>query len=165
MSFNQEVFSTYVNLFHAERDYFECHEVLEEHWKSIGEKKSSPWVFFISFAVANYHWRRSNFRGALKSFTFSKQLFQETKSQLALFPVNLITLEQLVEECLDKVKKSEPYEQTFLPLTQHTLQTAPEKNYTADEYAYLCNKHTLRNRTDVIQERTRALHEKMKKTY
>lgn len=51
--------------FHGTRDYFECHEVLEDHWKNVDPKnRHSVWVFLIQIAVSMYHDRRGNQKGA-----------------------------------------------------------------------------------------------------
>ncbi len=49
----------YLAHFHGTRDYFECHEVLEEHWKAVDPKnRSSVWVLLIQIAVSMYHARQ-----------------------------------------------------------------------------------------------------------
>ncbi len=54
----------YLVEFHATRDYFECHEILEEYWKEDPPKKRKRyWVGFIQLAVALYHHRRQNTAG------------------------------------------------------------------------------------------------------
>ncbi|WP_260405419.1 DUF309 domain-containing protein, partial [Paenibacillus sp. 598K] len=56
----------YLIEFHVTRDYFECHELLEEYWKE--QPGDDPfydtWVGLIQIAVSQYHHRRSNHRGA-----------------------------------------------------------------------------------------------------
>lgn len=56
--------------FHATRDYFECHEILEEHWKSRPDDPlAHAWVGLLQVAVALYHERRGNLEGARKMLT------------------------------------------------------------------------------------------------
>ena len=60
MNFPQK-YIEYLVHFHGDRDYFECHEILEEYWKKIDNgNKESIWVGLIQLAVANYHHRRKN---------------------------------------------------------------------------------------------------------
>lgn len=70
MNHYPEAYIHYLCLFHAERDFFECHEVLEEYWKA---HPASPfrqtWVGLIQIAVALYHERRGNVQGAVRSLT------------------------------------------------------------------------------------------------
>lgn len=57
----------YLVYFHGDRDYFECHEVLEEYWKEHpGDPLSGIYVGLIQVAVALYHQRRGNRNGAVK---------------------------------------------------------------------------------------------------
>jgi len=37
-----EPYLEYLIQFHAERDYFECHEILEEYWKSAPANEREP---------------------------------------------------------------------------------------------------------------------------
>ena len=60
----------YLVHFHGDRDYFECHEILEEHWKEMDPKdRMSHWVGLIQIAVAVYHERRENRQGAIRTLT------------------------------------------------------------------------------------------------
>src|SRR4051812_35171870 len=62
-----EPFVRYLAEYHATRDYFECHEIMEEYWK---EKKEAEyagcWLVLIRIAVMQYHARRGNGAGARK---------------------------------------------------------------------------------------------------
>ncbi|WP_205628902.1 DUF309 domain-containing protein, partial [Acinetobacter baumannii] len=47
-----EALIDYLVYFHADRDFFECHEVLEDYWKSLPkEERSLFWVGLIQIAV------------------------------------------------------------------------------------------------------------------
>lgn len=65
-----QAYIDYLVQFQAVRDYFECHEILEDYWK---EHPDSPfresWVMLIQLAVGLYHQRRGNMRGAFKLLT------------------------------------------------------------------------------------------------
>ncbi|MBW5446539.1 DUF309 domain-containing protein [Cohnella sp. CFH 77786] len=53
--------------YHGSRDYFECHEIMEEYWKEqAGTRHTGCWLVFIRIAVACYHARRGNWAGARK---------------------------------------------------------------------------------------------------
>ncbi len=55
----------FLTYFHVNRDYFECHEVLELEWKKQADPdRLSPWVILIQIAVGLYHERRGNEKGA-----------------------------------------------------------------------------------------------------
>lgn len=62
-----EAYIEYLAHFHGDRDYFECHEVLEEYWKAHPDDPlQRVWVGLIQAAVSLYHERRGNVRGAVK---------------------------------------------------------------------------------------------------
>lgn len=59
----------YLIEFHATRDYFECHELLEEYWKEHPDDGYGQlWVGLIQIAVGSYHERRGNIAGARKMY-------------------------------------------------------------------------------------------------
>ncbi|MBG9796154.1 hypothetical protein ABD76_28475 [Paenibacillus dendritiformis] len=57
----------YMLEFHGTRDWFECHEIMEEQWKaeSAAERKVW-WLTLVQIAVGLYHERRGNLAGAGK---------------------------------------------------------------------------------------------------
>lgn len=66
---NNKDFIHYLVEFHATRDYFECHEIMEEYWKSQPQNEwSDLWVACIQIAVAQYHDRRKNSIGAKRMY-------------------------------------------------------------------------------------------------
>lgn len=71
--------------FHGDRDYFECHEILEEYWKeTIKGDKQSIWVGLIMLAVSNYHFRRNNNSGAQRTLQKAISIFENKKRKVAL---------------------------------------------------------------------------------
>ncbi|GFO68123.1 hypothetical protein GMLC_17020 [Geomonas limicola] len=47
------------------RDWFLCHETLEELWVGASGELRDFYQGFLQLAVALYHWRNGNFKGAL----------------------------------------------------------------------------------------------------
>ncbi|MDQ6418132.1 DUF309 domain-containing protein [Paenibacillus sp. LHD-117] len=67
-----EPYIAYLVEFHATRDYFECHELLEEYWKDhLDDGLADLWVGLIQLAVGQYHERRGNRRGAGRMYAES----------------------------------------------------------------------------------------------
>ncbi|MDO7905993.1 DUF309 domain-containing protein [Paenibacillus sp. JX-17] len=57
-----QLYLAYLVYFNRDRDYFECHEVLEELWI---EKEHAPiYKGLLQIAVGLYHFRNGNVRGA-----------------------------------------------------------------------------------------------------
>jgi len=57
----------FLHYFNKERDYFECHEVMEELW--LEEGRSPLYQGLLQVAVGLYHARNGNFSGAVKLLT------------------------------------------------------------------------------------------------
>ncbi|WP_281886101.1 DUF309 domain-containing protein [Paenibacillus sp. YYML68] len=57
----------FVYYFNVERDYFECHEVMEELW--LEEGRDTLYQGLLQVAVGLYHYRNGNNGGAVKLMT------------------------------------------------------------------------------------------------
>ncbi|MDU5140667.1 MAG: DUF309 domain-containing protein [Paenibacillus dendritiformis] len=57
----------YMLEFHGTRDWFECHEIMEEQWKAESSAERKVWwLTLVQIAVGLYHERRGNLAGAGK---------------------------------------------------------------------------------------------------
>ncbi|MCL6458310.1 MAG: DUF309 domain-containing protein [Gorillibacterium sp.] len=83
----------FIYYFNVKRDYFECHEVLEELW--LREGRSLLYQGLLQVAVGLYHHRNDNLGGALK-------LFIGALEKLDLYPPDAlgIDLDKLRQESL-----------------------------------------------------------------
>jgi predicted metal-dependent hydrolase len=151
----------YLVYFHTERDYFECHEVLEEYWKDQKMKKK-VWVGLIQIAVSLYHHRRNNFTGALKMIESAYAILKEEKIELVQLGIHYGQLIAQLERKINDIKNLQPYQSLNLPLEAEVLKQCEricqlqglswgKASDLKDEY--LLNKHTLRDRSEVIKER------------
>lgn len=59
-------FVAFVGHFNVDRDYFECHELMEELWLENGRNPVLQGL--LQAAVGQYHWRNGNRGGAVKLF-------------------------------------------------------------------------------------------------
>jgi len=171
MSSYPEAYLSYLVHFHGDRDYFECHELLEEHWKSTPASERSPvWVGLIQLAVAQYHHRRGNRAGAQKMLQSARRILAAEHSrlqQLGLDPVHLLAL---IEERLAALAAQQPYRSVNLPLQDQALLDTCRRRCAELRWTwcgesnlndrYLLNKHALRDRSEVIAERERRLRAK-----
>ncbi|KYG58908.1 DUF309 domain-containing protein [Planococcus maritimus] len=148
------LFLQYIIHFNDEKDYFECHEVGEEYWKQIAPKdKMHPLTGWIQLAVGMYHWRRSNYPGALRSLIRAKPKLAEPGIWTEGF--DHPQLMQLLTESIQGVTNREPFEHRDLPLVPGELVQAVEEqkqHYLAPELDehFLMHKHRLRDRTEII---------------
>ena len=121
-----EALIDYLVEFHAKRDYFECHEILEERWKEdVKEKRQVYWVALIQIAVGMYHYRRENKSGAKKMLERAVSKVKETEEQLEqLEQLGFHTkrLIELIEGQIGLIEKDMPYESIELPLKDALMQ-------------------------------------------
>lgn len=96
----------YLYLFHCTRDFFECHEVMEEYWKSRGLKRD-VWLALVQLAVTMYHYRRENYSGALKMMTSAYPLFE--KVDLSETGIDRAELLQRINRQMKMIEGRIPY--------------------------------------------------------
>jgi len=153
----------YLAHFHGDRDYFECHEILEEYWKSLSDRED-VWVGFIQIAVGLYHHRRENLAGAAKMLVSSaNRLKAEDVERLGL---DFGQLQSILIERIQAVRNKEAYTDLNLPISDPTLRKLAQEECLrngwswqapSSKHASLIHRHTLRDRSDVIRERENNL--------
>ncbi|NGP43660.1 DUF309 domain-containing protein [Bacillaceae bacterium SIJ1] len=117
-----EAYIEYLIHFHGTRDYFECHEILEDHWKE-DPHRSAVWVGLIQLAVAQYHHRRKNFFGAQKLFKKAIDKLQyeaEPLQRLGIDRKKLLSLLHVLEE---KAAMQADYVSVCLPFSEKKVET------------------------------------------
>lgn len=162
----------YLVYFHGQRDYFECHEVLEEHWKSEGTIQGHYWVGLIQIAVSLYHHRRKNFAGAEKMMNSAIENIKQNQSQLPKIGLDPNKLLKKLEDYLSRIQKNEGYVSMNLPIADPELLNICKNdceqrnlyfgNPSKMNDEYLIHKHKLRDRSEIITERETRLKNKSK---
>ena len=108
--------------FHGDRDYFECHEILEEYWKESNDrKKDSIWVGFILLAVSRYHHRRENFIGAKRTLEKAIMILSKQESRPNIQGLDAGNLFPLLSKLLDQINHEESYQSINLQITDPVL--------------------------------------------
>lgn len=159
------LFIQYIIHFNFHEDYFECHEVGEEYWKSVAPKdKMHPLAGWIQMAVGMYHWRRSNYPGALRSFIRAKDKLSDAGIWTEGFDGTVLA-EQLADS-IDGVTTRREFSAYKLPIISDEL-TAEVSRYMIEnpsetlEPYYLMHKHRLRDRTSIINLREQKKRRKL----
>lgn len=158
----------YLVHFHGDRDYFECHEILEEYWKKNDPgNKDSIWVGLIQLSVSSYHHRRANFNGAKRTLIKAMKIFLLQEKSLKALILNQEQLMPLLQKRLDMIEKEIAYNHFDLPIYDSILldackETASKMGMKWGNNSDLTNmdiihKHLVRDRTSVIEERNRAV--------
>ncbi|MBM7584408.1 putative metal-dependent hydrolase [Bacillus pakistanensis] len=154
--------------FHGDRDYFECHEVLEEYWKRVDRgNRESIWVGLIQLAVALYHYRRGNIKGAYRTLTKSLAILSSKPKTLNQIGLDEKMVINQVKELRLSIEKELPYVSINLAIVDQDLINLCQNKCTENGYTWcnksdllntdLINRHSLRDRTDVITARKKAL--------
>lgn len=96
MSGYDSLYVQYIYFFNVKKDYYECHEVLEELWLEQG--RSTLYQGLLQAAVALYHYRNDNLAGAVK-------LFQASIDKLEAHPNVIlgIDLRKFIADCKDRL--------------------------------------------------------------
>lgn len=155
---------TFLAHFHLDRDYFECHEVLEEHWKHIGGSRSSVYVGLIQTAVSLYHYRRGNVSGAERTANRALHNLSQNEAALTSLGIDPEKLTGQLSSLVQDIRSGNPFQPFSLPLfcsrLQKELDLFGQSFHPSQDADYIANKHVLRDRSAVMAERDAAKQKK-----
>lgn len=167
-----DAYVTYLAHFHGTRDYFECHELLEEHWKEEQDPRlKEVWHGLIQVAVSLYHERRGNLPGARKMLEQAILHLTRVSPEIAgLDPGKLLELLRVRYAALAR-EQEQPGERRFhdmaLPfmdggLLREAMDVCKAWGCEWGKLSplnedMLVHRHLLRDRADVVAERARQL--------
>lgn len=164
---------SYLVEFHGSRDYFECHEILEEFWKEVDPRnRTSHWVGLIQIAVSMYHYRRGNLIGATRTIKKAEAILSKHLTELTSLGVDAQKLLLLLNETARNIMNNQPYKSISFPFSDHNLSNQCKIICEKMGYNWLntgpfdeqiIHKHLLRDRTDIIKERQQQLHTRREK--
>lgn len=153
--------------FHGDRDYFECHEVLEEHWKMNGMERDSIWVGLIQVAVSLYHYRRGNIKGSLKLINKALHLLSYKKDEVLALSIDYDHFISKLKNSRVKIANHIPYSPINIPLNNQQLFATCKKQCENRGYEWgnhydkapdhIVHKHILRNNPKPVSKRQYAL--------
>jgi uncharacterized protein len=109
--------------FNGDRDYFECHEVMEELW--LEEGRSPLLQGLLQAAVGLYHWDNSNLSGAVK--LMSSALSKLDHYGDYVLGLDLFTLRhdlQLSLEAIMTKPENAPFQAFMLKIDNESLSVA-----------------------------------------
>ena len=159
----------YLIEFHVTRDYFECHEILEEYWKerTAAGKSEGYWVAWIQLAVGSYHARRQNWNGALKMLAQAQLRFAKEQESIKLLGVDYQRLSLSIIGMIEAIQDPNPqFVEMDIPLEDEHLMQIVFANgpsiTSAQTEPELWEKHRLRDRSDVLAARQQALETRRK---
>lgn len=152
-------FVLFLSYFNRNRDYFECHEVLEEHWKEVAPGvRDHELVGFIQLATGMYHWRRGNYRGAQTILKKASRHLRRHRTSIYYRGIDMATLLSQLTHIEQQVQTEAHFKAFAISIVDEALaeqvatMTLPELST-----AFLRDKHKLRNRDDVLLLRAERL--------
>ncbi|MFD2332039.1 DUF309 domain-containing protein [Cohnella sp. GCM10020058] len=168
-----EPFVHYLAQYHGTRDYFECHEIMEEYWK---EKKEAAyegsWLVLIRIAVMQYHARRGNGSGAMKLLAKAEsEIEPDRMDELGL---DGRRLKQMLARRRERWKDAHNvvYDDFNLPIADSELLEAAVRRAEALGAAWLSpgqladdsivHRHLARDRTEVVEARESSIRSRQK---
>ncbi|MCY9515866.1 DUF309 domain-containing protein [Paenibacillus apiarius] len=165
----------YLLHFHGSRDWFECHEIMEELWKAEpSAERKQWWLALVQIAVGLYHERRGNMAGAIKMLSSALSHARPVPwCDLGLDGERLLSQLQIklteVNSALAagrRMQASPDYEEWNLPIADPELRERCKElceqrgwmwcltnSHVMDEVVH---RHKLRDRQDVIAAREEA---------
>lgn len=156
-----ENYIEFFTYFNGNEDYFECHEVFEELWKEIAPgEKQHVLVGFIQIATGLYHWRRGNITGAIRSIDKGIRLVEQSTPCPYTSPIDLADFLTKSKEALVAIENGQPFKPFKIFLLNEELEQRVAQKINAlpsSDPHFIQNKHTLRDRSDVIAERAKQL--------
>lgn len=159
--YHHPLFCKFIVYFNENQDYFECHEVLEEYWKSIQDyNKEHPLTAFIMLATGMYHWRRGNLNGAYRTILKAERKMLDFASYDELY-IEEIAYQSCLEDvhqALERIKSGLDFVPFKIAVSSETLKTLVKNSSTSMELLpaesdAVIHKHMLRDRSDILAER------------
>ncbi|MFC4304780.1 DUF309 domain-containing protein [Cohnella boryungensis] len=163
-----EAYIAYLAEYYGSRDYFECHEIMEEYWKE-GESSEyeSCWLVLIRVAVAQYHARRGNWKGAIK---LMDKAARETEAAPGLFKrlgVDGAALGRRLRSAVQEWSGPAPaYRDLELPIVDEALTVRAKEHCRKLGYEWsipglkagddIIHRHLTRDRQEVVSARAES---------
>lgn len=155
------LFIKFIAYFNENQDYFECHEVLEDYWNLVAPRdRTHPLVGYLQAAVALYHWRRGNFRGAAKLLAKAGVPLRKAHNENSPFSdgVDLPAFLRDLREAREAVDGERPFTPFPIRITDPVIRNAVSDLTRSGAVpdltgARLIHKHMLRDRSHILLER------------
>lgn len=161
-------FIKFIVYFNENQDFFECHEELEEYWKSLPNRtKDHPLTAYILLSTGLYHWRRGNLVGGHRSM---KKAYMKLLNVLQLYEdftqgIDFNQLCQSTKKAIQQIERSENFTPFKIVITSTEIRSLTEKMRTDIELLpiqsdAIIHKHMRRDRSSILNERNKKREEK-----
>lgn len=118
-----EKYNEFIRVFQIERDFFKCHEILEDIWidETSCNTRNHVAINLLLISVGALHWERGNLKGALAVFRNSLNYFDENKNKIDKLGIDSLKLKKIVEESIKNIEKKEIYKDISLPMKKSPI--------------------------------------------
>ncbi|WP_017813868.1 DUF309 domain-containing protein [Paenibacillus shenyangensis] len=115
----EPLYVAYLVYFNRDRDYFECHEVLEELWLDKG--REPVYQGLLQVAVGLYHFRNGTIHPTYNKLSGALKMLQSSYRKLAPYPPQMlgINMQKLLDDVQLYIQKLERYDEE--PFTFYDL--------------------------------------------
>lgn len=115
---NKQGYFEFIDVFQNQRDFFKCHEILEEIWieETKCETRKHLAINLLLISVGLYHWRNKNFRGAIQVLENSLNNYDEISTELEIINIDSKRLKQIILDVIENLKNKKDYEEVYLPI-------------------------------------------------
>lgn len=115
---NIDKYLKFIRVFQIERDFFECHEILEEVWieETNCETRKHPAINLLLVAVGLLHWKNGNFKGALAVLKNSLNNYDEISVDIEILKIDSKALKIIIEQTILEIESGKDYKEIYLPL-------------------------------------------------
>jgi len=165
-----QAYYRYLATYYGLRDYFECHDIMEEYWKEQpNARHTGCWLVFIRIAVACYHARRGNWAGARKMMAkAAAETDAALMSELGMDGEALASLLTLTSR--EWEGEAAVYRDLPLPIADPALERESRKMCAANGWTWntplqqvaddIVHRHLTRDRTPVVEARRQSAERK-----
>lgn len=156
----------YLAEYNGSRDYFECHEIMEEYWKEHPHSEHlASWLVLIRIPVCLYHARRGNWTGASK--LMGKAVMEADAKSFDQLGLDGKKLVESLKSTAENWRKPEPtYADIELPIVDSDLREAAMKRCLELGYRWgisgleagdnVIHRHLTRDRSEVVLARSES---------
>lgn len=115
---NKKRYLKFIEVFQNERDFFECHEILEDVWveETKCETRKHVAINLLLISVGLLHWRNKNFKGSVQVLENSLNNYEEVSFLIEELGIDSKELKDMIQDTISKIKKQKDYEELYLPL-------------------------------------------------
>lgn len=113
----QNKYNKFFYEFNDKKDYFECHEILEEIWieETNQNTKQHPAIILLLISVGMHHWSKNNISGATKVFQRALTNYKYLEDVGEKLKIDTLKLKNILEIKLTAVINEETFSPFIIP--------------------------------------------------